>query len=104
VPLLEGSNVHLRLQVRFEVAAGDCGQVLPELDAEDPVAGAGEGHGGPARAAPDLEYPSARRYPGERDYVVEEFLRITGPHLLVAHAASSKVALRLFLSVDTTAG
>jgi len=92
------------LRVRFEVAAGDCGQVLPELDAEDPVAAAGEGHDGLARAAPDLEYPSARRYPGERDYVVEEFLRITGPHLLVEQRRLVEGGLSLFLSVDTTAG
>jgi hypothetical protein len=75
--------VHFRPRVRFEVTAGNRGQVLPELDAENPVAAAGEEHRGLTRAAPDLEYPPVRRYPGERDQVVEELFRITGPYLVV---------------------
>ena len=51
----------------------DEGQVFSELDAEDWVIAAGEGNGGLARATPDLGYPPLRRYPGERDHVVEEF-------------------------------
>jgi len=50
--------VHFRPRVRLEVAAGDRGQVLTELDAEYPVAVAREGNRSLARAAPDLEYPS----------------------------------------------
>jgi hypothetical protein len=56
-PLLERPDVHFRLRIRLAVAAGDGGQVPAELDAENPVAVAGEGHGGLARAAPYLEYP-----------------------------------------------
>src|SRR5215203_1453757 len=70
-PLLEGSHVHFRSRVRPEVAAGECGQVFPELDAEYAVAALGEGHRSLARAAPDLEYVPPRRYSGERDHVVE---------------------------------
>ena len=82
-PLLESSGKHLCLRVSFQVAAGDCGHVFAELDAQDAIAAAGERHRSLAGAAPDLEYPSSCRYPGERDDIVKEILGITGTNLVV---------------------
>src|SRR5688572_15158368 len=81
--LLEGSGTHFCLRIPFQVAAGDRGHIFADLDAQDAVAAAGEGHRGLASAAPDLEYPSSRRYSGERDDVVEEISRIAGTNLVV---------------------
>src|SRR5215213_10718766 len=87
-PFLEGSGTHFCLRIPFQVAASDRGHIFAELDAQDAVAAAGEGHRGLARAAPDLEYPSSCRYSGERDYVVEEIVRVTRTHLVVERRRS----------------
>ena len=75
--------MYLRPRADLQIAPDDGGQVLAGLDAEDTSTLAGEGGRGLARAAANLESSSPRGYLGERDHVIEEFLWVTGSHLIV---------------------
>ena len=75
--------MYLRPRAGLQVAPGDDGQVLPELDAEDTLTLAGEGGRDMARTAADRGYPAPRCYTRRGHHVVKERLRVAGPRLVV---------------------